>query len=344
MKASVYYSKNDIRYEDVEVPEIGDGDMLIKMHSCGLCGTDIHKAQHQTVTGPVILGHEVSGEVVKVGKDVTRYRVGERVVTAIHVPCFNCHYCDRGFFTLCDQFKKTNLEPGGFSEFIRIPRLHVEHLTHRIIDSLDWDRAAMIEPVACCLHGLKSSNIHPKDTVLVLGSGTIGLVSAQLAALKGASTVIVSDLSRFKRELALKVGVTHAIDPANEDVETRVAEITQGKGPDVVIIAAGVSSLVSQAVNVVRRGGRIVVFSPFDKNPVVEIDAGRLFRDEISIVGTYSLTPYDMKEAIEIVEKDKINTKDMITHTWPLSRIAEAIEFASNPNNDVLKVIIKADA
>ena len=141
----------------------------------------------------------------------------------------------------------------------------------------------------------------------------------------------------------MKIGVTHAIDPANEDLETRVAEITDGKGPDVVIIAAGVSSLVSQAVNVVRRGGRVVVFSPFDKNPVVEIDAGRLFRDEISIVGTYSLTPYDMKEAIEIVEKDKINTREMITHTWPLSRLEEAIEFAANPENDVLKIIIKSE-
>lgn len=343
MKASVYYSKDDIRYEDVEEPVIGDGDMLIKMYSCGLCGTDIHKAKTQSVKGPVILGHEISGQVVKVGKNVMRYKVGERVVTAIHVPCFNCHYCDRGFFTLCDQFKKTNLEPGGFSEYIRIPQLHVEHLTHRIKNTLDWDRAAMIEPVACCLHGLKSANLYPKDTVLVLGSGTIGLVSAQLAALKGASTVIVSDPSRFKRELALKIGITHAIDPINENLELRVSELTQGKGPDVVFIAAGVSSLVSQAVNMVRRGGRVVVFSPFDSNPVVEIDASRLFRDEISIVGTYSLTPYEMKEAIEIVETDKINTRDMITHTWPMSRIDEAIEFASNPENDVLKVIIKAD-
>ncbi len=343
MKASVYYSKNDIRYEDVDIPEIGDGDMLIKMHACGLCGTDIHKMQHQTVIGPVILGHEVSGEIVKIGKEITHYQVGERVVTAIHVPCFNCHYCDRGFFTLCDQFKKTNLDPGGFSEFIRIPHLHVKHLTHRIIDSLDWERAAMIEPVACCLHGMKSANIHPQDTVLVMGGGTIGLISAQLAALKSASTVIVSDLSRFKRELALKIGVTYAIDPIKEKLETRVAEITQGKGPDVIIIAAGVSSLVSQAVNIVRRGGRIVVFSPFDNIPIVKIDASRLFRDEISIVGTYSLTPYDMKEAIEIVEKNKINIKDMITHTWSLSRISEAIEFASNPNNDVLKIIINAE-
>ena len=343
MKASVYYSKDDIRYEDVEEPVIGDGDMLIKMYSCGLCGTDIHKAKTQSVSGPVILGHEISGQVVKVGKNVTRYKVGERVVTAIHVPCFNCHYCDRGFFTLCDQFKKTNLEPGGFSEFIRIPQLHVEHLTHRIKNSLDWDRAAMVEPVACCLHGLKSANLHPKDTVLVLGSGTIGLISAQLASLKGASTVIISDPSRFKRELALKIGITHAIDPINENLELRVSEFTQGKGPDVVFIAAGVSSLVSQAVNMVRRGGRVVVFSPFDLHPVVEIDAGRLFRDEISIVGTYSLTPYEMKEAIEIVETDKINTRDMITHTWPMSHIHEAIEYASNPENDVLKVIIKAD-
>ncbi len=343
MKASVYYSKNDIRYEDVPEPAIGDGDILVKMHSCGLCGTDIHKAQHQAVQGPAILGHEVAGEVVKAGKNVTRYRVGERVVTAIHVPCFNCHYCDRGYFTMCDQFKKTNLEPGGFSELIRIPQLHVEHLTHRIIPELDWERAAMIEPVACCLHGLKSANIHAKDSVLVLGGGTIGLVSAQLCALKGASTTIISDLSRFKRELALKIGITHTIDPANEDLEMRVSEFTQGKGVDVVIIAAGVSSLLSQAVNVVRRGGRIIVFSPFDKNPVVEIDAGRLFRDEISIIGTYSLTPYEMKEAIEIVEKEKINVRDMITHTWPLSKLGEAIEFAANPENDVLKVIIKTD-
>lgn len=343
MKASVYYSKNDIRYEDIEQPEIGDSDILIKMKSCGLCGTDIHKAQHQTVTGPIILGHEVAGEVVKIGKNVVRYGVGERVVTAIHVPCFNCHYCDRGYFTMCDHFKKTNLEPGGFSEYIRIPQLHVEHLTHRIIPELDWDRAAMIEPVACCLHGLKSANIHAKDSVLVMGAGTIGLVSAQLAALKGASTVIVSDLSRYKRELALKLGINHAINPAEEDLEQRVSEITAGKGVDVVIIAAGVSSLVTQAVNVVRRGGRVIVFSPFDNNPVVEIDASRLFRDEISIIGTYSLTPYEMKEAIEIVEKEKINVRDMITHTWSLSGMHEAIEFAANPDNDVLKVIIKAE-
>lgn len=343
MKASVYYSKNDIRYQDVDLPELGEGDILVKMKSCGLCGTDIHKAQHQTVTGPIILGHEVSGEVVKVGQQVTRFKPGDRVVTAIHVPCFGCHYCDRGYFTLCDQFKKTNLEPGGFCEFIRVPRLHTEHLTHKIADDLDWDRAAMIEPVACCLHGLKSAHIHAKDSVLVMGSGTIGLISAQLSALKGASTVIVSDLSRYKRELALNLGITHAIDPAKEDLESRVNEITAGKGVDVVVIAAGVSALLPQAVNVLRRGGRVIVFSPFDKDPVVNIDAGRLFRDEISIIGTYSLTPYEMKEAIEIVEKNKINVVDMITHTWPLSAMAEAIEFAANPENDVLKVIIKAD-
>lgn len=343
MKASVYYSKNDIRYEEVAVPELEDGDILVQMKSCGLCGTDIHKAQHQTVTGPVVLGHEVAAEVVKTGKRVTRFQPGDRIVTAIHVPCFTCHYCDRGHYTLCEQFKSTHIEPGGFAEYIRLPELHVKHLTHKIPEGMSWEKAAMVEPVGCCLHGLKQAAITPGCSVLVMGSGTIGLLSAQLSAMMGASNIIVSDLSPFKLDLALRVGINHAINPATEDLEARLMAVTGGLGVDVVVIAAGVSSLLPQAINLLRRGGRVVVFSPFDHNNMVSIDAGRFFRDEISVIGTYSLSAYEMPEAVEILRLNKINVEEMITHSYPLSQLQEAIEFAANPANDVLKVVMKMD-
>lgn len=340
MKAGIYYNKHDIRYEEIDVPEIGDGDVLIKMKSCGLCGTDIHKAKNQTVAGPVVLGHEVAGEVVKVGKNVIKFKEGERVVTAIHVPCFTCHYCERGHFTLCDQFKKTNIEPGGFSEYIRLPELHVKHLTHRLTPNVSWEHAALVEPVACCLHGLKAARVQAQDTVLVLGAGTIGLVSAQLAAMQGALKIIVTDISDYKLGQALKVGVTHTINTQHSNVEEKVAELTNNLGADIVVIAAGVPSLLPQAINMVRRGGRVIVFTPFDKDNMVTIDASRFFKDEISVIGTYSLTPYEMVEATQIVCQGRINLDDMITHTFPLSELKEAIDFATDPTNQVLKVVM----
>lgn len=201
----------------------------------------------------------------------------------------------------------------------------------------------MVEPIGCCLHGLKQAAITPGCSVLVMGSGTIGLLSAQLAAMMGAAKVIVSDLSPFKLQLALQVGIDHAINPAEEDLAARVNDITAGQGVDVAVIAAGVSSLLPQAVNLLRRGGRAVVFAPFDHNHQVTIDAGRFFRDEISIIGTYSLSPYEMPEALEILRRNKINVEPMITHSYPLSQLQTAIDFAANPANDVLKVVIKMD-
>ena len=340
MKASVYYGKDDIKYEDVEKPKLESGDVLVKVKTCGLCGTDIHKAKNQTVTGPVVLGHEIAGEVVEVGEGVSGFKLGDRVVTAIHVPCFSCHYCDRGHYTLCDQFKKTNLEPGGFSEFVRLPKLHVDHLTHKLTPETTWEDAAIVEPVACCLHGLKTAEVNPRDKVLVMGAGTIGLVSAQLAKLKGALTTIVTDIADYKLSVAKKLGINHTINSLKEDVVQKVSEYTGGEGPDIVVIAAGVPSLLAQAVDVVRKGGKIIVFTPFDKDNMVTIDAGRFFKDEITIIGTYSLTPYEMTEATQIVCEGRINVKDMITHTYPLSELKEAIDFASNPSNDVLKVVM----
>lgn len=343
MKASVCYKQNDLRTEDLPIPEISDNEVLIKMLACGLCGTDIQKIRGDSVNKPTVLGHEVVGEIVKKGKNVSKFEIGDRVITAIHVPCFTCHYCNKGHYTICEQFRTNNIDPGGFAEFIRIPELHLNHLTHKVSNNVTDEEATLIEPIACCLHGLKQADIRPNDSVLIMGAGTIGILHAQLAKIKGANKVIVSDMSEFKLQKALKVGCDYAINIKEKNIIDEVNKITDGQGVDVIVIAAGVSSLVADAVNMVRRAGKIIVFSGFDKNKLVTIDVSRFFKDEISIIGTYSVTPYEFPEALDLLEKRKLNTKEMITHVYPLNKLSEAIDISTNPEQPVLKVIIKVE-
>ena len=343
MKASVCYKQNDLRTEDLPIPEISDNEVLIKMLACGLCGTDIQKIRGDSVNKPTVLGHEVVGEIVKKGKNVSKFEIGDRVITAIHVPCFTCHYCNKGHYTICEQFRTNNIDPGGFAEFIRIPKLHLNHLTHKVSNNVTDEEATLIEPIACCLHGLKQADIRPNDSVLIMGAGTIGILHAQLAKIKGANKVIVSDMSEFKLQKALKVGCDYAINIKEKNIKDEVNKITDGQGVDVIVIAAGVSSLVADAVNMVRRAGKIIVFSGFDKNKLVTLDVSRFFKDEISIIGTYSVTPYEFPEALDLLEKRKLNTKEMITHVYPLNKLSEAIDISTNPEQPVLKVIIKAE-
>lgn len=343
MKASVCYKQNDLRTEDLPIPEISDNEVLIKMLACGLCGTDIQKIRGDSVNKPTVLGHEVVGEIVKKGKNVSKFEIGDRVITAIHVPCFTCHYCNKGHYTICEQFRTNNIDPGGFAEFIRIPKLHLNHLTHKVSNNVTDEEATLIEPIACCLHGLKQADIRPNDSVLIMGAGTIGILHAQLAKIKGANKVIVSDMSEFKLQKALKVGCDYTINIKEKNIIDEVNKITDGQGVDVIVIAAGVSSLVADAVNMVRRAGKIIVFSGFDKNKLVTLDVSRFFKDEISIIGTYSVTPYEFPEALDLLEKRKLNTKEMITHVYPLNKLSEAIDISTNPEQPVLKVIIKAE-
>lgn len=343
MKASVCYKQNDLRTEDLPIPEISDNEVLIKMLACGLCGTDIQKIRGDTVNKPTVLGHEVVGEIVKKGKNVSKFEIGDRVITAIHVPCFTCHYCNKGHYTICEQFRTNNIDPGGFAEFIRIPELHLNHLTHKVSNNVTDEEATLIEPIACCLHGLKQADIRPNDSVLIMGAGTIGILHAQLAKIKGANKVIVSDMSKFKLQKALNVGCDYAINIKEKNIIDEVNKITDGQGVDVIVIAAGVSSLVADAVNMVRRAGKIIVFSGFDKNKLVTLDVSRFFKDEISIIGTYSVTPYEFPEALDLLEKRKLNTKEMITHVYPLNKLSEAIDISTNSEQPVLKVIIKAE-
>ncbi|WP_197089593.1 alcohol dehydrogenase catalytic domain-containing protein [Bacillus sp. SA1-12] len=340
MRASIYHNVNDFRMEDIDVPEIGFGEVLLKLKACGLCGTDIHKAIHKTVNPKTILGHEYAGEIVKVGEGVTKFKTGDRVVGAIHVPCFTCHYCQRQQYTLCPEFKETNIDPGGFAEYIRLSERHVRHLLFKIPDSLSYLHASLAEPVACCIHGQKAANIRPGDNVLIMGAGPIGLIHGQLLKHKDVSNVIISDVSAYKLSKAKEYGIDHTVNIKGENLKDVVDKVTNNQGVDTVIIAASVSSLLPEAVQLLRRGGRVICFSPFDKNPEVTIDAGRFFKDEISIVGTYSVSPYEFEEAILNISNGTIDAEKMITHEMTIDQVGEAITLAANPDEEVIKVVI----
>jgi L-iditol 2-dehydrogenase len=340
MRASVYHDVNDFRMEDVETPEIGFGEVLLKLKACGLCGTDIHKAIHKTVNPETILGHEYAGEIVQVGEGVTKFKIGDRVVGAIHVPCFTCHYCQRQQYTLCPEFKETNIDPGGFAQYIRLSERHVRNLLFNIPDTLSYLHASLAEPVACCIHGQKAANIRPGDNVLIMGAGPIGLIHGQLLKHKDVSNVIISDVSAYKLAKAKEFGIDYTVNIKHESLKHVVDKVTNNQGVDTVIIAAGVSSLLQEAVQLLRRGGRVICFSPFDRNPEVTIDAGRLFKDEISIVGTYSVSPYEFEEAILHISNGTIDADKMITHEMTIDQVGEAITLAANPDEEVIKVVI----
>ncbi|WP_221408323.1 alcohol dehydrogenase catalytic domain-containing protein [Peribacillus simplex] len=340
MRASVYHDVNDFRVENVETPEIGFGEVLLKLKACGVCGTDIHKAIHKTVNPETILGHEYAGEIVKVGEGVTKFEMGDRVVGAIHVPCFTCHYCQRQQYTLCPEFKETNIDPGGFTQYIRLSERHVRHLLFKIPDTLSYLHASLAEPVACCIHGQKAANIRPGDNVLIMGAGPIGLIHGQLLKHKDVSNVIISDVSAYKLSKAKEFGIDYAVNIKHESLKDVVDKVTNNIGVDTVIIAAGVSSLLPEAVQLLRRGGRVICFSPFDKDPEVKIDAGRFFKDEISIVGTYSVSPYEFDEAILHISNGTIDAEKMITHEMTIDQVGEAITFAASPDEEVIKVVI----
>lgn len=341
MKAAIYYGLNDLRYEEMKIPSIGSGEVLLRLRACGLCGTDVHKAVHQTVTPPIVLGHEVAGDIEEVGPGVSDFKVGDKVFVAHHVPCFTCHYCLHNHHTLCKQFQETNIDPGGFAEYIRVPALNVKHSMHIIPEHLTYEQASMAEPIACCLRGIRLARIQPGDNVLVMGAGQIGIIHAQLAKHFLAGKIIISDISEFRLNKALELGADFAINVAREDLRERVMELTESKGVDTIIIAAGVTSLLTMAVKCANRGGTIICFAPFDQDSLVPLDASRFFQDEISILGSYSSMPYEYKPVLNMIQQGIINVNAMITHSLSLENLKDAIRIASDPKEEYLKIMIK---
>ena len=349
MQAVVYRGINDMRVEAVPVPRIGPGELLIKVATCGVCGTDLKKIHTGSHSAPRIFGHEMSGTIVETGTGVTRYEVGERVVVHHHVPCGQCYYCRKQTPTQCPLYKKVGVtagfEPsgGGFAEYIRVMDWIVEGRgVVRIPNGVPFEQAAFVEPLNTVLKGVKQLNLASDDTVLVIGQGPIGLMHAALARRTGAR-VLTSDLYPERHAIASRFGLKHPIHAGTENVVDRVMEETDGRGADAVVLAVGGNALIKTAMDAVRPGGRVMLFAQTQHGEAT-IDPGAVCMDEKTLMGSYSSSFEILDEVTDLAfggYRDGFDLTQLISHRFPLEQAVEAIEIASHPKADSMKIMIE---
>lgn len=320
MKAAVFFNKDDIHIEDVPKPNIGPGELLLRVVAVGLCGSDIDKITYEAVPPGTVLGHEVVGTVAGLGEGVEDFRVGERVIVAHHVACEECHYCERGSFSKCPLFRATNLHPGGFAEFIRVPEPNVRMGTFAIPDGVSFERIVFTEPLACCVRAIERARLQSGDIVLIVGMGTIGLFLTQLVKLMGAK-VLGIDLLTDRLEFAKGFGADAVINPSLDPIEDIVQETTEGRGVDTIISTVASQPVLDQALSLVRDGGMIHFFAGKRGGLNVNLDLNELYEREVGIITTYSSSPRALREAFRLIVEGEVRTGELISHRLPLSEV-----------------------
>jgi len=339
MKVAVVRGANDVRVEDAPIPKIGRKEILVKMMACGVCGTDIKKMRGEFIT-PAVLGHEAAGEIFDVGEEVANLKTGERVLVHHHVPCYVCHYCRHGSYTMCEEFQRSNIDPGGFAEYFRVPETNVDRgAVLRVPDSVTFEEAALVEPTACCIRSIMRCDIQIGDDVLVIGAGPIGLTQIQLLKLFGVSRVFLSDILDFRLEAAERFGADETINPRQENLVERIKGMTDGRGVDVVVVATGSTDAIVQALKSVRRGGTVNLFGAPHRGTSLSCDASDIFIREVSIIPSYSTTELETNIALKLLVSGRIDLKGLISHRFRLERVVDAMKYAAD-GKDVLKVIV----
>jgi len=338
VKAARFYSSSDIRIEKVVLPEIKEGEIKVRVRACGICGSDISD-WYMEPRVPTYFGHEPSGDVVEVGKDVKGLKEGDRVFAHHHVPCFVCHYCRRGYYTLCRTFKETAFFPGGFADHIVVPTLNVERDTLVLPDSVSYEDGTLIEPIACCIKGIKRANIRIDDTVAVIGAGFMGLVHVQLARLFGAGKVITIDSVPYRLEKAKELGSDRIINFKEETVSEKFKELNEGRGADVVILCTGQYNALEEGMAIAEKGATVYIFAPFYPKTTFPVDLNRFFFSEFTIYASYSASHIETREALRLIASKRIDTKSLITHRYPIERIGKALKLVKDAK-DSLKVIV----
>jgi L-iditol 2-dehydrogenase len=337
MRTAVYYPHNGIKIEDRPVPRIGDGEILLKVHACGVCGTDVLKVQRALPKIPVVLGHELVGEAVEVGAGVKKFSKGDRLVVAHHVPCGECHYCRHDNPSMCRHFKETNLDPGGFAEYLRIPAEHVQHTAFPVPGNVADEVALFTEPLSCCVRNIRRAPIQSGDFAVVVGLGSIGLMMVQLLKLKGLK-VLGLDLKEERLSLAKDLGCNLTLLGNDPDIAGKIKNETQDRGTDIVVLTAGGGRIFQQATQWVRDGGALNLFASLSDEPV-PTSLDHLYHHEITVFSSYSPALEDLAEAHRLLVSGQINVKPLVTHRLPLEKLAEGMDLAQR--QEALKVIIE---
>jgi L-iditol 2-dehydrogenase len=333
MQAAVYHGKNDVRLESVPVPEISAGELLVRIHTCGICGTDLKKISTGSHSAPRIFGHEMAGQVAAIGEGVSNFVIGE------------CYYCRKKVFAQCPVYKKVGATAGfeasggGFAEYIRVMDWVVRKGVVKIPQGVSYEQASFIEPVNTCLKAVKLLELQADETVLVIGQGPIGIILAALAKRTGA-TLVTSDLYPQRLKISESFGLQHNVNAGSGDPAEQVREITGGRGADAVILATAGNSLIKPAMDVARPGGKVMLFAQTQRSEVA-IDPSAVCMDEKTLMGSYSASVDLQEENVRLVFSGEIDFSRLISHRFPLARAVEAIELASHPLPDSMKIVIQ---
>ena len=339
MRVAMYYNNHDVRLEEMPVPEIGPGELLLKVEASGLCGSDVME-WYRIQRAPMVLGHEVSGEVVQVGAGVDRYKEGDRMVVTHHVPCNACHWCLNNRHTACDTLHQTNFDPGGFSEYLRIPQINVDRGVFPIPDHVPYEEASITEPLACVYRGQKRANLQPGQNVLVLGSGLAGLLHINLARALGAGRIIATDMVDYRLQAARRLGADTAF-PATEDVPARLREANDGRLADLVIVCTGALPALNQALKSVERGGTVLFFAPTEPGVSLPVPINDVFfRNDVTLTTTYAGAPADLATALDMIGSGRVQVGQMISHRLGLAEAGLGFKLTAEAG-DSLKVIIQ---
>jgi L-iditol 2-dehydrogenase len=345
MQAAVYRGVNDVRLETVPVPQIGSGELLLRVHSCGVCGTDLKKIATGSHSAPRIFGHETSGVVAAVGAEVRQFQPGDRAVVFHHIPCRECYYCQHQTFAQCSTYKKVGctagFDPsgGGFAEYVRVMDWIAQKGTVRIPDGVSFEQACFVEPVNTCMKGIEALRLIPGETVLAIGQGPIGIVLSVLARKAGA-TVITSDLYPERLRIGVRLGLESTIDASQTNVVDRVRGLTEGRGADAVILAVGGNGLIRTAMDAARPGGRVLLFAQTQHGEAV-IDPAAICVDEKALVGSYSASVALQEESVRFVMGREMDLEQLVSHRFPLTESAQALALAAHPQPSSLKILIQ---
>ncbi|MDH5568179.1 MAG: zinc-dependent dehydrogenase [Nitrosopumilus sp.] len=340
MKTSFVKEPSIISVDETDKPSIGDGDVLVQMNACGICGSDLEKVFGQYGQPSMRLGHEPAGIILDIGSEVTGFRIGDRVFTHHHVPCYDCHLCNHGNETMCSKYYETNLSPCGLSEEYVVPAWNVSHGgILKISDSISFEEAAMIEPLACCIRAWTKFPYREGDSAAIFGVGPTGMMHVMLAHVKKFSKIFCFDVNEFRLDFAKKFDITNSINSMDENRKQKIIDGTQGRGVDVAIVATSSLKALEDAIDITRKGGSVMMFGVPSKGAQLNLDMNKIYSKEISLVTSYAASDKDTKEALDLIESSKIDVKQLITHTYSIDDSQKAFDHARTGEN-AMKIII----
>ena len=346
MWAGVYRGQGRVLAEEVPVPQISAGEVLVRVRACGICGTDIKKIKHGFLPPPQIFGHEIAGTVEAVGDGVQEWRPGDRVIAFHHIPCGDCFYCEKKLYSQCPTYKKVGVTSGfrpsggGFAEYVRVMDWIAERGMVRIPPDVTFEEAAFVEPVNTCLKAIYKARVEPHETALVIGQGPIGMLLMLLARIHAGARVMTTDPMPARRRKSIELGAEESFDPLTGDLMASIRERTSGRGADVVLVAAPQRELLEQALALARPGGRVLLFAYNDPLLRVEFPAATVGIDEKEILGSYSAS-FDLQyESARLIFERILPVRELISHRFPLSQIEQALSLAAHPTKESLKIIL----